>query len=203
MIPKRIFRIWLNDTEPVPALPESYVTPPLALAGYEQVMVTLDNVMNWTHSEFVKEAILTKQWVQAADYLRLELLYFEGGLYLDMDVEVIKPFDDLLNYRFFAGWEEEVLDFFSQEQLVGNAVLGSERGFPLLREVMYELEHAPDTTLGLTRSLLFSRVVQSHSDEVNILPAVTFYPYHHTQIYDPSCVTPETYTIHYWSKRWI
>ena len=40
-----------------------------------------------------------------SDYVRLWALYNEGGLYLDVDFEVFKPFDDLMDKDAFAGFE--------------------------------------------------------------------------------------------------
>ena len=41
---------------------------------------------------FVKEACNLKKWAFACDYIRAYALYHEGGIYLDSDVRVIRPF---------------------------------------------------------------------------------------------------------------
>lgn len=45
---------------------------------------------------FVQKAIELKAWAFASDYARLDVLNEYGGIYLDMDAETVKPFDDLL-----------------------------------------------------------------------------------------------------------
>jgi hypothetical protein len=37
------------------------------------------------------------QWAFASDYARLKIIYEEGGIYLDTDVEVIKPLKPLIS----------------------------------------------------------------------------------------------------------
>jgi hypothetical protein len=54
---------------------------------------------------WVKQAIENKKWAFAADYVRLYALYTEGGIYMDTDVEVFKPFDIFLKYSFFSSVE--------------------------------------------------------------------------------------------------
>lgn len=50
-----------------------------------------------------KEVIHTEH---IGDYLRLQLLRQYGGIYLDIDVVCIKPFNDLLNHKFVMGIEK-------------------------------------------------------------------------------------------------
>jgi hypothetical protein len=54
---------------------------------------------------YTKEAYEAKKYAFVSDYVRLWALYSEGGLYLDTDVEVFKPFDDLMTYSAFGGFE--------------------------------------------------------------------------------------------------
>lgn len=41
----------------------------------------------------------------ASDYIRHYALYTEGGIYMDTDVKVYKPFDEFLKYDFFSSIE--------------------------------------------------------------------------------------------------
>lgn len=54
------------------------------------------------------------------------MLYEYGGIYLDTDVEVYKSFDNLLNNKMFMG--------FIFDCLIGTAVIGSEKGNPVMLE---------------------------------------------------------------------
>ena len=55
---------------------------------------------------YVQEAYAAKKYAFVSDYVRLWALEQEGGLYMDVDFEVYKPFDDLMDqYDAFAGYE--------------------------------------------------------------------------------------------------
>jgi mannosyltransferase OCH1-like enzyme len=43
-----------------------------------------------------RKAYNEKKYSLVADYIRIKAIYEEGGIYLDMDVEVYKNFDVLL-----------------------------------------------------------------------------------------------------------
>ena len=54
---------------------------------------------------YVKEAYEAKKFAFVTDYVRLYALYSEGGVYMDTDVEILKPLDDLLHLSAFTGYE--------------------------------------------------------------------------------------------------
>ena len=54
---------------------------------------------------YTKEAYEAGKYAFVSDYVRLWALFNEGGMYLDVDFEVFKPFDDLLHWDAFAGFE--------------------------------------------------------------------------------------------------
>ena len=54
---------------------------------------------------YVKEAYEAKKWAFVTDYARLWIIYHYGGIYLDTDVELIKPLDCLLENEAFLDWK--------------------------------------------------------------------------------------------------
>lgn len=54
---------------------------------------------------YTKEAYEAGKMAFVSDYVRLWALEREGGVYLDVDFEVYKPFDDLIHHHAFAGIE--------------------------------------------------------------------------------------------------
>ena len=58
-----------------------------------------------TSVPYVKEAYDCGKYAFVTDYVRLYALYTEGGIYMDTDVEVLKPYDDLLSLPAFTGYE--------------------------------------------------------------------------------------------------
>ena len=47
-----------------------------------------------------------KKWAFVSDVARLKIIYEKGGIYFDTDVEVIKPFGEILNGSYYLGLEE-------------------------------------------------------------------------------------------------
>jgi len=67
--------------------------------------------------QFSREAYEAKKWAFVSDYVRLYALYSMGGIYFDTDIEVLKPFDKLLDTDFLCGYESR--------DMIGTAVIGS------------------------------------------------------------------------------
>lgn len=74
------------------------------MPDYEYKLWNEDN-FDINCNRYVKEAYEAKKFAFVTDYVRLYALYTEGGIYMDTDVEVLKPFDDLLGLSGFIGYE--------------------------------------------------------------------------------------------------
>ena len=59
---------------------------------------------------FVQSAYRVQKYAFVADYVRFWALYHIGGIYLDTDMYVLRPFDALLQAQFFCGWETATED---------------------------------------------------------------------------------------------
>lgn len=85
---------------------------------------------------YVKEAFEAGKFAFASDYVRLYALYTEGGIYLDCDIEVFKPFDDILHYKAFAGFEG------SKTKPIMGAMMASEPLGVWVKEQLDEYQNA-------------------------------------------------------------
>lgn len=56
-----------------------------------------------TKNEYMKQAYDAKKWAFVTDYVRLDVIYEHGGIYLDTDVELIKSIDELCLDKAFMG----------------------------------------------------------------------------------------------------
>ena len=96
MIPKIIHYCWLSD-DPVPETLQGYMKSwKEKLPDYEFILWNF-NRFDKSSSIWVSQAFDNKKYAFAADYIRLYAVYNYGGIYMDMDIEVLKSFDDLLN----------------------------------------------------------------------------------------------------------
>ena len=90
---------------------------------------------------FVKEAYESKKWAFVSDYARLDIIFNEGGIYMDTDVEMIKSFDELLKEKMFCGFESRDPVGFKRGQNIEYSVnlglgYGAEKGHPYLKDML-------------------------------------------------------------------
>ena len=74
------------------------------MPDYEYKLWNEDN-FDINSTPYTKEAYEAKKFAFVTDYVRLYALFTEGGIYMDTDVEVLKPYDDLLVLKGFTGYE--------------------------------------------------------------------------------------------------
>ena len=69
-------------------------------------------IMAWNEQNFdistnryAQQAYEAKKYAFVSDYVRLAVLYEYGGIYLDTDVELVRPLDELLELPGFMGFQ--------------------------------------------------------------------------------------------------
>ena len=104
MIPRIIHYCWFGREE-MPELAQKCIASwHQFMPDWEYKLWNEDN-FDINQNDYAKEAYEAGKFAFVSDYVRLWALEREGGLYLDVDFEVYKPFDDLLHYHAFAGIE--------------------------------------------------------------------------------------------------
>ena len=104
MIPQKIHYCWFGHGE-MPQLAKD------CIASWHKFMPDWEykqwdeNNFDVNSTPYTREAYEAKKYAFVSDYVRLWALEREGGLYLDVDFEVYKAFDDLMNHSAFAGVE--------------------------------------------------------------------------------------------------
>lgn len=103
-IPKIIHYCWFGGN-PLPELAQK------CIASWEKYCPDYE-IIRWDESNFdlnyndyVREAYEAKKWAFVSDVARLYALVNHGGIYMDTDVEVLKPLDGLLHYEAVSGFE--------------------------------------------------------------------------------------------------
>lgn len=142
---------------------------------------------------------------QLAGLIRLEALFHHGGIYLDSDVEVIRPLDALRRHQAFAAWEDN--------QTVPDAVLGATRRHPAIGDCIdlalkRITSSSPDwrtgrgawaTGPGVTTTILPT------AEGVHLYGPDAFYPVHYTERGRLEGFVPgdDTYAVHHWHASWL
>ena len=106
MIPKVIHYCWFGG-KPLPELARR------CLASWQKFLpdytIKQWNEQNYdvTQVPFVKDAYEAGNYSYVSDYVRFDVLYREGGIYFDTDVEVVAPIDDIMARGPWVGKEQD------------------------------------------------------------------------------------------------
>lgn len=104
MIPKIIHYCWFGHN-PMPELALKCIESWHKYMPDYEYRLWDEDVFDINSVPYVKEAYEAKKYAFVTDYVRLFALYTVGGIYMDTDVEVLKPYDDLLKLSGFTGYE--------------------------------------------------------------------------------------------------
>ena len=155
-------------------------------------------------NRYIDIAYRLGRYAFVADYVRLSVLYEGGGIYLDTDVEVLKPFDGLLDHRLFLGLQSP--------GSIGAGVIGAVKGHPFLRLALDQLEgeaRSGQLTFQPLPDLLTALMRSTSTEKPVLLPEDYFYPYNP---YSPSPLrqkplqshlSDRTVCIHHWEGTWL
>jgi len=90
-------------------------------------------VQNWNNLELEKCYAKTNNFAEKADLLRYDILFKEGGVYVDHDVKCFKSFDELNNqYDLYCGLELPSDTPISSSIHVTNNLIAAKAGHPVL-----------------------------------------------------------------------
>lgn len=164
---------------------------------------------------YTAEAYAVKKYAFVSDYARFDILYQYGGLYFDTDVEVIKPFDDIVEKGPFMGCE---IDPKGSDGIAVNPGLGLGT-FPKMNIYKSILEHYRElhytegdcikenvTVVTRTTNVLLENGLQNLPGIQQVV-GLTIYPMCYFNPFEDATgrltITSETHSIHWFSKTWL
>ncbi|WP_394186452.1 glycosyltransferase family 32 protein [Metabacillus halosaccharovorans] len=207
-IPKVIHYCWFGYKEKPEIVKKCITSWYINLPGYE--------IREWNEQNFdinsniyIKEAYNSKKFAFVSDYVRVYALYNYGGIYLDTDVEVLKPFNDLLHHDSFWGFE--------QENYIATSTIGASKGNQLIKlflDSYKEKEFIKDdgsyddlTNVAVITKILENIGLKKNGELQSFDKIGTFYPQTYFSPYDyincRKLITENTYTIHHFYKSWL
>ena len=159
--------------------------------------------------QYTKEAYHAKKYAFVSDVARIEALYQYGGIYMDTDVEVLKPFNSLLDAKCLLGMEEK--------EYVATSFMAFEKGHSLVKEFIDLYKNisfydqngkiiAGTNVEKLTKMLLKQGFVQQNyyqelENGIRIYPKEYFSPYDYINCcYE---ITENSYCVHHFAVSWM
>lgn len=214
MIPKIIHYCWFGRNP----LPESAIK---CINSWKKFFPDYE-IKEWNEDNFdvniihyTAEAYEAKKYAFVSDYARFWILYHFGGIYFDTDVEVIKPFDDIVERGPFMGIEVDSPNESIAPLVAPGLGLGATSGMTLYKEVLdhYAPLHylTPEGKLNnITVVTHTTKVLQGlgmkNTNELQSVGDVWIYPREYfNPLNDNTAVlsiTDNTHSIHWYTKTW-
>lgn len=133
MIPKVIHYCWFGKKDLPKSAQRCMTSWKEKCPDYKIVKWSEENISIDKCPQYVREAYSAKKWAFVSDYVRLLVIYQNGGIYLDTDVELLHSFDDVLDYSAFFGFE-------NSSHVATGLGFGAEKGNQILKAMMDEYE---------------------------------------------------------------
>ena len=207
MIPKVIHYCWFGRNPKPASVKRCIESWKKYCPDYKIIEWTEDN-FDIERNLYCKQAYDAKKWAFATDYARLWIIYQYGGLYLDTDVEIIRPWDTLLTHECFIGRQPGF-------QVNTGAGFGAVAGHPVIKRILDDYENIPfiksDGEMDLwtcphrNSQWLFDHGMR-HDDSYQEVEGVAIYPIEYFSPKDAytrgTKVTKNTYSIHHCDGTW-
>lgn len=207
MIPKKIHYCWFGGN-PLPELAQR------CIESWKKYCPDYE-IIEWNESNFdieaypyAKEAYDAKKWAFVSDVARLYALVNFGGIYMDTDVELLKPIDELLEYEALSGFESK--------ERIPTGLMACRKDFPLFVKLLadYDARHFVDnegnydlttnvetiTDICLKNGLVLNNQKQT-IEGFTLFPSDYFCPKDYTT--GKLKITENTYSIHHFDGSWL
>ncbi len=207
MIPKIIHYCWFGSGQ-MPSIAKKCILSWKKRLPEYSIKLWNEESFDISCNNYVREAYQAQKFAFVTDYVRLYALYNEGGIYMDTDVEVIKPLDAFLSLPAFSGFESD------SGCITG--IMGSERHGVWVKDLLEEYSDRhfirPDGSLDTTtnvisvsnlmiqKGLVLNNQTQHLNNYVTIFAKDYFCPKAwDTGRYD---ISSNTHTIHHFAASW-
>lgn len=206
-IPKILHYCWFGG-KPKPPLAEKCLKSWKKFCPDYEILEWNENNFDITTAPlYVRQAYEAGRWAFVTDYVRLKALTEMGGIYMDTDVEVVKPLDPFLHHQGFAGFENPAR--------IQTGLLACEKDFPLFREFLSYYDTAQyylgDGTENITTNVevltsLCKKYGFQPNDTFQVVQGFAVYPreYFCPVDFDTEKLhrTRKTVTIHWFAASW-
>lgn len=213
MIPRKIHYCWFGG-KPLNRLGEKCLKSWKKYFPDYEIIEWNENNFDFNCCRYVKEAYEAKKWAFVSDYARYKILYEQGGIYFDTDVEVIRSFEDILEKGAFMGCENPTIE--QGNKLNPGLGCAVAPGLEFYREVLDDYEKSSfyhddgsmnlytiveRTTDLLKQHGLVNTLEIQQVAGINIYPAEYFCPINMDT--GKLVITKHTHSIHRYAASWV
>ena len=210
IIPKVIHYCWFGGN-PLPDLAKKCIESWRKYLPDYEIKEWNESNYNVHKIPYIHEAYDAKKYAFVSDYARFDILYHEGGLYFDTDVEVIRNMDDIINKGAFMGCERECIN----SSVNPGLGLGVAPGLGLYAEILdgYLTRHflkedgsLDQMTIVTYTTRLLCKYGLKNSNEIQLVAGIYIYPKEYFCPKNPDSgvmtITDKTCSIHHYDYSW-
>ena len=213
MIPKVIHYCWFGGT-PLPPLAQKCIASWKKFLPDYEIKEWNESNFNVSCCDYVEQAYQAKKWAFVSDFARFQILYNHGGLYFDVDVEVIRDLSKLIEIGAFMGIE---YTDYGEFMIAPGLGMASWAHLDVYEEIIEGYKNRTfvrqDGNLDTTTVVQYVTNIfnqygfNSSLNKIQKINGITVYP---TEYFCPKdfqtgkiTVTENTYTIHHYDGSWL
>ena len=218
MIPKVIHYCWFGNN-PMPEKEQKCIESWKKFFPDFEIKKWDESNFDYSSCTFSRQAYEKKKYAFVSDYARAKLLYEQGGLYFDTDVEIIKEFPEDIMKLFSSETTVDDVKFFmgfERRHFIGTAVMAVEKGNECIKKLLkYYEEHdflMEDGSIdNIANVSVLTDIMREYGLELGgqkqtvagfeIFNREYFYPKKMSE--DDFRITNETCAIHKYSSSWM
>lgn len=204
MLPKIIHYCWFGRGEKSRLAKKCIASWKKYCPDYKIVEWNEDN-FDVNMNGYTKWCYENKKYAFLSDFVRLWVVYRYGGMYFDVDVEIVQSLEELVKGQAFFGFE-------TKERINTGLGFGAEAGHEIVGQMIAEYDFLLDGNQGVvgctvlnTKALVKYGLIQN--GKYQILPKAIVYPISSFNPYDDATgrlnKTKKTYSIHWYAKSWM
>lgn len=208
MIPKIIHYCWFGGKE-MPELAQKCIASWKQYLPDYELRLWNEDTFDLNLYPYAREAYDNRKFAFVTDVVRLWALNEFGGIYMDTDVEILKPLDDLLHLPAFTGYEASL----SHAPVTGLMASAAHGVWVQEQLAYYQDRHfiQPDGTMDMTtNTVTIARIMEEngfvinekygvYKNDMHVFPVDYFCPLTSTRVLK---LTKNTYCIHHFAGSW-
>ncbi len=193
MIPKIIHYCWFGKKPKSKLILECIESWKVNCSDFTIIEWNEDTFLIDSHP-FTSKMYKEHKFAFVADYVRLIALRDHGGIYLDTDMLLVKPIDELLTTELLLGKESD--------SFISCGMIGTIAHHPFIEEMRSYYDTI--TELKPNPVIMTEVYAKLQPNNTHVLPAIAFYPYdaEHIHLYKGQTLDEETYGVHLWNYSW-
>lgn len=206
MIPKKIHYVWIGgpkgNLENICINSWKEKLPDYEIIEWNEQNFDIEKEIKG--KKFLEECYKRKLWAFISDYMRIKVLYEQGGVYMDTDMQILQDITPLLK-------ESEVFFGYEDKKYANGAIIGSVPRHKILKDLLdfYESDVLKSDIYTIPK--IITHIIETkykkidrnnYESSIKIYDEEYFYPFGFKENFYPECIKEDTYGIHWWGKSW-